>query len=328
MKLPIRILIWCAALLVASSAHAVRITPAHSGSWFDPAFDKQGLNIQVLDKAGEGPERIVAVYWFTYDDAGVPVWALGVGTTERDTVTMTMQRAFGGARPPAEQTASEMIDWAEMTLEFGTCNTAVADFTMVDSGEVGRYDLQRLTRIGARTCSGGISDDAEPGDDEITLVAQLEGGLPPEGGLLRFKLRPAFASFDVDVRGVVPGSYSVRVGGVDEGELIAEQRGQGIARGSLRFVSGTDDDEPSEDEEMTNEGETPEEGEDASDSDATAPLLDFDPRGQLIEIVDAEGVTVLSATFPSDADDSDDDSDDSEDDEDDEDDEDEGDGEG
>ena len=325
MKLSIKILIWCAALLVASSAHAVRITPAHSGSWFDPAFDKQGLNIQVLDKAGEGPERIVVVYWFTYDDAGAPVWALGVGTTERDTVSMTMQRAFGGARPPVEQAASEMIDWAEMTLNFGTCNTAVADFTMVDSGEVGRYELQRLTRIGKRTCTGGISDDAEPGDDEITLVAQLQGGLPPEGGLLRFKLRPAFASFDVDVRGVVPGSYSVRVRGVDEGELIAEQRGQGIAKGSLRFVSGTDDEAPEEGE-VPEEGETPEEGDDSPDSDATAPLLDFDPRGQLVEIVDSDGVTVLSAEFPAESDDSDDDDGEDEDEDEDEEDEEEGEG--
>ncbi len=306
MKRTISLILGCAALLLAASAQAVRITPAHSGSWFDPEFDKQGLNIQVLDKPGPGPERTVAVYWFTFDDDGNPVWALGVGTSERDTVNLTMRRAFGGARPPLDIEASEMIDWAEMTLSFGTCNTAVAEFTMVDTGESGRYDLQRLTRIGKRTCTGGLSDDAEPGDPEITLVAQLEGGQPPAGGLLKFKLRPAFASFEVDVRGIPAGTYRVRVGGTDEGEIIVEQRGQGIAMGRLRFSSGTDDD-------SDEQGDDSESGSD--DSSDTDPLLDFDPRGQLVEIVDADDEVHLSADFPAGRDGDDDDDDDDDDDE-------------
>lgn len=278
MNAPVRVLLACAALLLATSAQAVRITPSHSGSWFDPAFDKQGFSIEVLDREDEGPERRVVAYWFTYDDEGNPVWAIGVGMTERDTVSMTMQRAFGGARPPAQVEATDLVDWAEMTFTFGTCNTATADFTMIETGDVGHYDLQRLTRIGRRSCTGGLSDEVEPGEDEVTLVAQLQGASAGEGKL-KFKLRPAFGSFEVEVRRIPAGTYTIRVGGVDEGELqvAINGDGDGIGKGETEFTS------PQVEETDETEG---------------TELLDFDPRGQLVEIVDAEGTTVLSAEFP------------------------------
>lgn len=270
-------------LVAASAAQAVRITPAHSGSWYDPTYDKQGFTIEVLGRAGDGAERIVAVQWNTYDDDGSPAWAIGVGVTQRNVVSMTMQRAFGGARPPLQVEASEMEDWAEMTFTFGTCNTAVADFTMVDSGEEGSYELRRLTQIGATTCTGGLGDEVEPGFEPLTLVRPLvpTQAYPSAQGLVKFFLRPALSSLEIDVRHLPAGSYDIRVADLIEGSVEVTRVGGGpdgqggTSMGQARFASP------------------------AGDNDE---LLDFDPRGQLIEIVDGEGTVALSVTLPSEAD--------------------------
>lgn len=264
------------ALGFALPAAAVRVTPAHSGSWFDPAYDKQGFAIEVLDKAGNGPERTVAVYWYTFDDDGAPVWAVGVGETDGNVIELTMTRTFGGARPPEQVAAEDLQDWAEMRFEFGTCHTATAEFEMIDSGETGAYELQRLTQIGATTCTGGMADEVPPDAAPVNLVAQLQaatGSAAGAGGTVRFQLRPAFSALDVDVRHIPEGEYTLRVGGEDKGVFtVARQgNGNGAAMGSIVFVS------PAADDQL---------------------LLDFDPRGQTIEVVGAEDAVLLSVDFP------------------------------
>lgn len=263
-----------AGLALSTAAHAVRITPAHSGSWYDPDYALQGFSFEVLGKAGNGPERTVVVYWYTYDDAGDPVWAIGVSQTEGDTVSLMMQRSLGGARPPVQQPASEMVDWAEMTFTFDTCNRATAEFSMVDGGETGTYELARLTQIGATTCTGGLSDEVPADADPITIVRQFAstGLYPGAQGSVKFKLRPAYAELEVDVRKLPDGDYTVRVDGEDRGSFTSTTNGggNGIGKGTLTF---------------------------ASPESAGRPLLDFDPQGQLIEIVDEDGEVALTATL-------------------------------
>lgn len=272
MSLLTRIALAAVALAFALPASAVRITPAHSGSWYDPAYDKQGFGFEVLDKTGNGPERYVAVYWYTYDDDGAPVWAIGVGETDGNVVELTMNRAFGGARPPIQQPAEDLQEWATMTFTFGTCNTAVADFTMTDSGETGTYNLVRLTQIGATSCTGGMGDEMGPDEEPATIVAQLRGTGEYSGanGTARYHQRPGFAEFVIDVRLLAEGDYGVFVGGEDKGiiEVRRVGNGNGAPKGSISFRSPGD------------------------------PLLDFDPRGQLLEIVDADGIVAMSVDFP------------------------------
>lgn len=266
-----------AALLLAASlpAGAVRVTPAHSGSWADPDYSNQGFSIEVLGKAANGPERTVAVYWYTFDDAGAPVWAVGVGETAGDRIDLTMMRTEGGARPPQQVEADALEEWATMTLQFGTCNTATADFEMAGSGETGSYQLVRITQIGATTCTGGMSDEVPADAAPVVLTAPLT---PPAAGssangTAQFQLRAGYSSFAVDVRNLAVGTYGLFVGGELVGDIVIEQRGNGNggAFGSVEFTS------PSEDE---------------------ALLLDFDPRGQSIEVVDTAGVIQLQVAFP------------------------------
>lgn len=275
MRTPLRFLVLLLALLAATAAHAVRITPAHSGSWYDPAYDKQGFTLEVLGKSGNGPERIVALTWYTYDDDGAPVWAIGTGETDGNVVQVMLQRAFGGARPPLQVAAEDLQDYADIVFTFGTCNTADADFTMVDSGETGHYDLQRLTQIGATTCTGGMSDEVEPGAEPITLVKQMtRTGVDADAqGKLKFVLRPAYSELEIDVMKLDAGEYLVFVGGEEKGSLqvTVTGNGNGIGKGTLTFRSPATD---------------------------GAPLLDFDPRGVAVDVVDGDGEIVLTATLP------------------------------
>lgn len=260
--------------LVATPAFAVRVTPAHSGSWYDPQYDKQGFAIEVLDKVPNGPERRVVVYWYTYDDDGNPVWAIGVGETRGDVIELTMQRAFGGARPPANVEATDLQDWAEMTFTFGTCHTAIADFTMTDSGETGAYDLRRLTQIGATTCTGGLGDEVPPGAEPVTLVLQMTpaASVPAAHGKVTFKLRPANAEMQVDAMKLPIGTYTLAVGGEDKGTFDVTQVGGGSnTKGEIRF---------------------------ASPASPGGLELDFDPRGAAVEVRNADGEVVLSVTLP------------------------------
>lgn len=272
-----------AVLLFSGAAHAVRITPAHSGTWFDPDYDRQGFSIEVLERAGQGPERVVAVQWYTYDDDGSPTWAIGVGVTEGNVVGMTMRRAVGGARPPAQVDPSELVDWAEVVFTFGTCANAVADFEMIDSGDTGSYALRRLTQIGATTCTGGLGDEVPPDFQPVTLVRNLgaTAGHPDAQGQVKLFLRPAYATLEIDLRRVPAGDYAVRVGGSDEGTLSVVRVGGspsgqgGTTMGQARFSSPL------------------------ADGDQE---LDFDPRGQRIELVDANGVVAAAVDFPAQAD--------------------------
>jgi len=260
--------------LAALPAQAVRVTPAHSGSWYDPDYDKQGFAIEVLGKVPNGPERRVLVYWYTYDDAGDPVWAIGVGETDGDTIELTMQTAHGGARPPVQVDADELEDFAEMTFTFGTCHTAIADFTMAGSGETGEYHLRRLTQIGATTCTGGLGDEVAANAEPVTIVLQMTpaSSVPQAHGKVTFKLRAALAELEVEVMKLPVGTYSLRVGGDDHGTFTVQQMGNnGTTKGEINFSSPA----------------APGEAE-----------LDFDPRGEAVEVLDAQGNVLLSVTLP------------------------------
>lgn len=275
MRPSLRIALSVLLFAVAGSAAAVRITPSHSGSWYDPDYDSQGFTFEILGKTGNGPERLFAATWYTYDDEGAPVWAIGTAATQGNVVEMTMYRAFGGARPPLQVEAEDLQPFADLVISFGNCHVATADFTMIDSGESATYHLRRLTQIGASTCTGGMSDEVEPGAEPITIVAQLDDASAYSGaqGSAKFKLRPALGEFEIDVRGLPEGDYDVKLDGQTHASIpvVVNGNGNGIGKGTLTFSSPATDDQP---------------------------LLDFDPRGMLLEIVDVDGVLALSVLYP------------------------------
>jgi len=277
MKYLVRTMIAMAALLLCASAQAHRITPAHSGSWFDPDFDKQGFVLEVLGKAhDEGPERTVLVYWFTFDNEGNPIWLAGVGETDKNLLLVTVQRTSGGARPPEMVNASDMQDWATVTFEFDNCRGATADFEILDDGSTGTYHLVRLTKIGDSDCR---DDNDDEGDDEgevkleVELIASVD--FPDATGKASFKQEENKSSFKVEIKNLEVGDYTLFVGGDERGTIVVKPHGDSghSTRGKISFSDsgeGEDDDHP----------------------------LDFDPRGMAIRVDNSDGAAVLSADFP------------------------------
>lgn len=103
---------------------AVRpIDGLHSGAWFDPAFDGEGLLLEVIEGT-----RDAIVGWYTYPPAGAvgeQRWIAGLGRISADGIHVAQAREFRGARfgafDPADISATR---WGELTLAFGGCDAA------------------------------------------------------------------------------------------------------------------------------------------------------------------------------------------------------------
>ena len=112
-------------------------------------------------------------------------------------------------------------------------------------------------------------------EQRISLVAAREGSLA--SGHADFEERADRTDFSVEVEDMVDGNYRIVVGGVDRGELVVN-----LSVGETEFRSPVE---------------------------AGKVLLTFDPRGELVEIRDAEGVVLTSGEVvldPGDDDDGDD----------------------
>lgn len=112
----------------------VPVTPALSGSYYDPARSGQGLNIEVL---GNGA---VVAYWYTYA-AGGQRWYVMQGDVAGDRVALTVYRTEGGVfLDPAPAT---LVRAGTAQLRWDTCATARLDYD-IEAGR-GTYPLTRLT---------------------------------------------------------------------------------------------------------------------------------------------------------------------------------------
>ena len=124
---------------------------------------------------------------------------------------------------------------------------------------------------------GPGDDDDGPGDDgdgtsaEITVDLSNAGVYPDGEGEARWERDDdGEIDFDVEIEDVPTGDYTLRVGGVVRGTLTVTED-DGDTEGEIEFGSPTDDPD-----------ELP---------------LDFDPRGQLIEILEGDTL-IFSATLP------------------------------
>lgn len=94
----------------------VPIQPAHTGSWFIPAFPGRGGFINIADGDG-GPVFVVS--WFGYTD-GNQSWLIG---------SMPFEPGIDGVRVPMVITRLESNghvienNWGSFSFEFDSCNT-------------------------------------------------------------------------------------------------------------------------------------------------------------------------------------------------------------
>jgi len=123
------------------------------------------------------------------------------------------------------------------------------------------------------------SDDDVDGDDdsdddsasiEIEIDLANAGVYPQASGEAEFEEDDDRTEFSVEIEDVPVGIYDLKVGGVSVGDIHAVMDQDGTVRGEAEF---RDPVEP---------GKT---------------LLDFDPRGQTIEVLDGADV-ILNVAFP------------------------------
>jgi len=271
-------------MLGLQSAHAVTITSAFTGSWYDPETPGQGFNLEIIE--GDDANQVLA-YWYSFDGGGSWFWAFGIGGIDGDTAVIPMQRIVGGLL----KGGGEFEPWAIVTLSFSDCNTGEADAEFDEQvgsgfdeqvGSGGPMNLVRITQIAGDECSGGISDDGD--DPEVFEIYFDNTGVAPEAvGFAEFEMRPDRAEFLVITEDLPLGSYYLLVDDETVGEFEVFESELGGTRGSIEFRS------PAEGDEL---------------------LLDFDPRGMRLDIADTGlGLIYLTTVAPAQGDDPSDDDD-------------------
>jgi hypothetical protein len=125
----------------------------------------------------------------------------------------------------------------------------------------------------------GQGDDGDDGDDgedidfgttEIEVEFTNAGVFPQASGDARLRPREDRTDFRVEIEDVPEGGYPLRVGGQMVGTIPVTMRQDGSIEGELEFRNPV---EPGK------------------------ILLDFDPRGQAIEVLDGSTV-ILEMSFP------------------------------
>jgi len=129
----------------------VPITPAFTGSWFDPAQSGHGLHIEILSD-----NRLLAA-WFTFNPAGTEqAWFVGVGTYSAyydNTATVTSAEQPTGGRWIPNFDPSRVVNngWGTLTFNFFDCNHGKVEFFSPDYG-TGSMNLTRLTQPAGLSC--------------------------------------------------------------------------------------------------------------------------------------------------------------------------------
>lgn len=72
----------------------MEIGPAHSGSWYNSDQDGHGFSMEFGPSPADG-SPFAAVYWYTYDDLGNPIFMLGTGVPVGNRVEVTFQSPVG-----------------------------------------------------------------------------------------------------------------------------------------------------------------------------------------------------------------------------------------
>jgi len=245
-------------------AQDVVVTRNFTGGWDQTDHESQGISLQVIDQ--DSGEKVAVAYWFTYGDDDKSAWFIGIGSVIGNRIEMILYEVSGvGFLEDNSSEDDPVVAVGTMEMEFSGCDDGVVTFATDLAGVgSGAFPISRLTDLFNTDCSGGVSDDT-PSDvlaseQRISLVAAREGGLA--SGHANFEERADRTSFSVEVEDMVDGSYRIVVGGVDRGELVVN-----LGIGETEFRSPVE---------------------------AGKVLLTFDPRDELIEIHDAEGVVLTS----------------------------------
>jgi hypothetical protein len=156
MKIIERLLLGIAFLSFGTGASAqFVISPAMSGSWYDPAQSGQGFNFEVISAT-----QLVA-YFYTFDPEGNNIFLSGVGTIGGASAVVPLSSVTGGFFPPKlDPSKIVRTDWGTLTVSFSDCSSGTA--TWVPSVGAGQgytsatVPITRITSIDGLVCGVGF----------------------------------------------------------------------------------------------------------------------------------------------------------------------------
>ena len=242
----------------------VMVTRHFTGLWDQPEHESQGINLQIIDQVTG--DKVGVAYWYTYDDNMASAWFLAVGPVSGNRIEMVLYEGQGiGFLESNMEGNDRVVEVGSLEMEFSSCTEGSAAFsTTLPNVGSGSFPVERFTDLFNTSCSGGISDDTPSNvlstEQRIGLSPARDGSLA--SGHADFEERPDRTEFSVEVEDMTDGSYRIFVGGVDRGGLVVTM---GIGETEFR-----------------------------SPVEAGKVLLAFDPRGQKIEVHDAQGVVLTS----------------------------------
>jgi hypothetical protein len=274
---------WLALGMVLSlPLSAQTVTSAYTGSWFDPASPGQGFLFEVIPTA-EGNDLLV--YFATFDVDGVPTFLVGRGPIEGRVADLVVGRPV---LPPNAQPIDGMFPTPDFVVagtvrvQFDDCGAATADFEIRPRPGVapsvqskirvgtGSLRLQRAApmTVQAKRCTGGVVDDLLPADLPVGFERFYTGTVVD--ARVYYQRRPERAELEFDLRALPAGQYQLKIGtrAPRRFAVLPNERG---TRARLRY---------------------------SSPATAQTALLDFEPRGALIQVLDDRGRLVDQFFLP------------------------------
>ncbi len=254
---------------VASTSQALVVTREFSASWYDPAHPGHGFNVEVV---GSDSNKTMVLYWYTYDAQGNASWVFGTGPVQNNGATISALTAKGGNSSGTFNPANvQLIDWGTINVRFSDCNNGSVNFVpRAGSLSSGTLAISRLTQLHNTDCSAGISGDTRPNTSGAEIIQSLQnaGVINGASGKMKFEERADRSEFSVEIEDVPAATYSIFVDGSKRADLIAKNTANGI-QGEVEFRSPVE---------------------------AGKILLDFDPRGKLVE-VKRDTTVIFSSTL-------------------------------
>jgi plastocyanin len=128
------------------------ISPATSGSWYDPQQSGHGFLLQIA------PGNVILVYWFVYTpDGSSQAWVLATGNYDpaSNTVTVEAYQPTGSKFPPNfNATDITQTDWGSITLTFTDCTNGTVSWNSKLPGYgSGTLPITKLANVAGLTCN-------------------------------------------------------------------------------------------------------------------------------------------------------------------------------
>lgn len=240
------------------------VTRHFSGIWDQVDQEAQGLAIQVVEQFDDSRKSVA--YWYTYGEDRKTAWFVGTGDLVDNRIELELFESDDVGFMQDDDPGSDSVESiGSMVIVFDSCDRGSVTFeTSNDEVGSGSFRIERLLEIMNTHCTGGISDDMHIDGmfgQQYLALEPARDGIAGEGRA-KYEDLPGHMEFEVKVENLPDGNYHLHVGMRNRGEFMVSQ-----GRGEIKYASPTED------------GHMP---------------LNFDPRGQRIEVYDDEGAVLSS----------------------------------